>query len=150
MLVAHKIVLFNEQMKHLFYFLFGLLLLAGCSKDKQDDPTPKAPAEAVAGLYTMTSITTGGTQIDMPFAGQNGVKMTGTVNVVVVAGKQDETNLTMTLRITGMADTSGGGVVQVKAAGTGYDLFEDGQKIGTVVSNTLTITDGNDTIVAKK
>ena len=137
-------------MKHLFYFLFGLLLLAGCSKDKKDDPTPKTPAEAIAGLYTMTSITTGGTQITLPFAGLNGVKMTGTVNVVAMAGKQDETNLTLTLRITGMADTSGGGLVQVKAAGTGYDLFENGQKLGTVVGNTLTVTDGNDIIVAQK
>lgn len=136
-------------MKHLFYFLFGLLLLAGCSKDKKDDPTPKAPAEAIAGLYTMTSITSSGTQIDLPFAG-NGVKIAGTVNVVVVSGKQDETNLTLTLRVTGMADTSGGGIVQVKAAGTGYDLFENGQKLGTVVGNTLTITSGNDVIVAKK
>lgn len=137
-------------MKHLFYLLFGLLLLASCSKDRKDDSTPKAPAEAIAGLYTMTSITTSGTQIDLPFAGNNGVKMTGTINVVVVAGKQDETNLTMTLRITGMPDTGGSGLVQVKAAGTGYDLFEDGQKVGTVVGNTLTITDGNDIIVARK
>jgi hypothetical protein len=137
-------------MKHLFYFLFGLLLLAGCSKDRKDDPTPQTPAEAIAGLYTMTSITTSGTQINLPFAGNNGVKMAGTVNVVLVAGKQDETNLTMTLRITGMPDTTGGGLVQVKAAGTGYDLFENGQKLGTVVGNTLTLTDGNDIIVAKK
>jgi hypothetical protein len=146
---AYQIALFQDCMKHLFYFLFSLLLLAGCSKDKKDDPTPQAPAEAVAGLYTMTSITTGGTQINLPFAGQNGVKMAGTVNLVVT-GKQDETNLTMTLRITGMADTSGGGIAQVKAAGTGYDLLENGQKVGTVVGNTLTLTDGNDIIVAKK
>jgi len=129
--------------------MFGLLLLASCSKDKKDDPTPKAPAEAIAGLYTMTSITSSGTQLDLPFAA-NGVKVAGTVNVVAVAGKQDETNLTITLRITGMPDTSGGGLVQVKAAGTGYDLFENGQKLGTVVGNTLTITDGSDVIVAKK
>jgi hypothetical protein len=136
-------------MKHLFYFVFGLLLLAGCSKDKQDDPTPKSPAEAIAGLYTMSSITSSGTTIALPFAG-NGVNMSGTINVAVVAGKQDETNLTITLKITGSPDSTGDGPVQVKAAGTGYDLFDNGQKMGTVVGNTLTLTDGGDVIVAKK
>jgi hypothetical protein len=136
-------------MKHLFYFVFGLLLLAGCSKDKQDDPTPKSPAEAIAGLYTMSSITSSGTIIPLPFSG-NGVNMSGTINVAVVAGKQDETNMTITLKITGSPDSTGDGPVQVKAAGTGYDLFDNGQKMGTVVGNTLTLTDGGDVIVAKK
>jgi hypothetical protein len=136
-------------MKHLFYFVFGLLLLAGCSKDKQDDPTPKSPAEAIAGLYTMSSITSSGTIIALPFSG-NGVNMSGTINVAVVAGKQDETNMTITLKITGSPDSTGDGPVQVKAAGTGYDLFDNGQKMGTVVGNTLTLTDGGDVIVAKK
>ncbi len=136
-------------MKHLFYFMFGLLLLTGCGKDKKDDPTPKTPAEAVAGLYTMSSVTSGGTTIPLPYAA-NGVNMSGTVNVVVVAGKQDETNMTITLKITGSPDTGGGGPVQVKAAGTGYELFDSGQKIGTVQGNTLTLTDDDTIIVAKK
>jgi hypothetical protein len=136
-------------MKHLLYFVFGLLLLASCSKDKKDDPTPKTPAEAIAGLYTMTSITSSSTTIAMPFAG-NGVNMSGTINVAVVASKQDETNMTITLKITGSPDTTGDGPVQVKAAGTGYDLFDNGQKMGTVQGNTLTLTDGSDVIVAKK
>jgi hypothetical protein len=136
-------------MKHILYFMFGLLLLAGCSKDKKDDPTPKTPAEAIAGLYSMTSITSGGTTVPLPFAA-NGMNMSGTVNVAVVAGKQDETNMTITLKITGSPDTGGGGPVQVKVAGKGYELFENGQKLGTVEDNTLTLTDGDNVIVAKK
>ncbi|TVT43265.1 hypothetical protein FNT36_04020 [Hymenobacter setariae] len=136
-------------MKHLFCFIFSLLLLASCSKDKTDDPVPKIPAEAIAGLYTMTAITSNGTTIALPFAA-NGVAISGTINVSVVTGKQDETNMTVTLKVTGMSDTSDSGLVQVKAASTGYELFENGQKLGTVVGNTLTITDGSDVIVAKK
>lgn len=135
-------------MKHLLYFVFGLLLLTGCSK-KSDDPTPTPPAQAVAGLYTMTSITSGGTTIGLPFAA-NGVNMSGTINVVVVAGKQDEANMTITLKVTGSPDSTGSGVVQVKAASKGYELFDNGQKVGTVDGNTLTLTDNGDVIVAKK
>jgi hypothetical protein len=135
-------------MKHLLYFVFGLLLLAGCSK-KSEDPTPTTPTQAVAGLYTMSSITTNGQTIPMPFAA-NGLAMSGTINMVVVAGKQDESTMTITLKVTGSPDTTGSGVVQVKAAGNGYELFDNGQKMGTITGNTLTITDNGDVIVAKK
>lgn len=136
-------------MKHLLYFLCGLLLLAGCSKDKKDDPAPKSPAEAVAGRYTMTSTTSNGQTVLLPFV-NNGVALSGTINVVAVSGKPDETTMTITLKLTGSPDTVGEGPVQVKAAGTGYELFDSGQKVGSVQGNTLTLVDGGDVIVAKK
>ncbi len=135
-------------MKHLLYFVFGLLLLAGCSK-KSDDPTPTSPAQAVAGLYTMSSITTGGTTIPLPF-NANGVSMSGTINVTAVSGKQDEANMAFTLKITGSPDATDSGVVQVKAASKGYELFDNGKKVGTIDGNTLTMTENGDVIVAKK
>jgi hypothetical protein len=136
-------------MKQLLYFVFGLLLLAGCGK-KSEDPTPSmSPAQAVAGLYTMSSITTNGQTIPLPFAAP-GINMSGTISMVVVAGKQDESTMTLTLKVTGSPDTTGSGTVQVKAASKGYELFENGQKMGTVDGNTLTITDNGDVIVAKK
>ena len=59
-------------MKQLLYFLFGLLVLAGCKDKKGDDPSPKSPAEAIAGLYTMTSITSSGQTVSLPFSGKAG------------------------------------------------------------------------------
>jgi PBP1b-binding outer membrane lipoprotein LpoB len=137
-----------HQMKQLLYLVFGLLLLAGCSK-KSDDPTPTPPAQAVAGLYTMSSLTTNGQTIPLPFVA-NGISMSGTINLVVVADKQDEADMTLTLKVTGSPDTTGNGTVQVKAASKGYELFDSGQKIGTVEGNMLTLTDNGDIIVAKK
>jgi len=142
------------QMKHLLYFVFGLLLLAGCSKKTNDPiptptPTPTPPAQAVAGLYTMSSITTNGQTIPLPFAA-NGLSMSGTIKLAVVAGKPDEANMTLTLKVTGSPDTIDNGAVQVKAASKGYELFDNGQKIGTVEGNTLTLTDNSDFIVATK
>lgn len=136
------------RMKHLLYFVFGLLLLAGCSK-KSDDPTPTAPAQAVVGLYTLSSITSNGTTVPLPFSA-NGVSMSGTINMAVVAGKQDEATMTITLKVTGSPDTVESGVVQVKAASKGYELFDSGKKVGTVDGNTVTLTIDGDIIVAKK
>jgi hypothetical protein len=136
-------------MKHLLYLFFSVLLLAGCRDKKGNDPAPKTPAEAVAGLYTMTSITSNGRTVSLPFSG-NGVSMSGSINVVAVSGKSEDANMNITFKATGSPDTVGDGPVQVKAAGQGYELFDNGQKIGTVQGNTLSITDDGNTIVAKK
>jgi uncharacterized lipoprotein YajG len=135
-------------MKQLLYFVFGLLLLAGCSK-KSEDPTPTSPAQAVAGLYTMSSVTTNGQTIPLPFSA-GALNMSGTINIVAVAGKQDEVNMTATLKVTGTPDVTDTGLLQVKAATKGYELFESGQKVGTLDGNTLTITANGESIVAKK
>lgn len=138
-------------MRKLLSLLFALLVLAGCGKSKKEDPTPTSTsaAEAVAGLYTMSSLTSGGKTIPLPFS-NNGNSISGTINVVAVSGKQDEVNLTLTLKVTGSPDGVVAGDVQVKAAGNGYQLLDSGQQIGTVDGNTLTLTDGSNTYVAKK
>lgn len=135
-------------MKHLLYLVFGWLLLVGYSK-KPDDPTPTPPAQAVAGLYTMSSITTNGQTISLPFTA-NGISMSGTIKLAVVAGKQDEANMTLTLKITGSPNTTDNGAVQVKATSKGYQLFDNGQKTGVVEGNTLTLTCNSDVTVATK
>ena len=76
--------------------------------------------------------------------------MSGTINVTAVAGKQNETTMTITLKITGSPDAGGSGLVQVKAASKGYGLFYNGQKMGTFEGNPLTISNNGDVIVAKK
>lgn len=45
--------------------------------------------------------------------------------------------MAITLKTTGSPDTSGSSTVQVKTTGKGYDLFENGQKMGTLEDNTL-------------
>jgi len=154
--VARTIVALNKAfflflfylMKHLLYFFFGLLLLAGCGK-KSEDPAPTPPAQAVAGLYTMSSITNNGQTVTLPFSAA-GVSISGTINMVAVAGKQDELTATITLKTTGSPDLIDTGTVQVKAASKGYELFESGQKVGTIDGNTLTVSDNGQIIVAKK
>ena len=142
-------------MRKLLYFLFAWLVLASCGKDKkEEDPTPNTPAatpaEAIAGLYTMNSLTSGGQTIPLPFSG-NGTSISGTINVTTVSGKQDEASMTVTFKATGSPDETDVLVVQVRAAGSAYELLQGSQKLGAVDGNTLTLSDGAGTsIIAKK
>lgn len=129
-------------MKTLLIFLFGLLVLAGCKKDKAEDPKPKTPAETVAGLYAMTAFRyqDASDNVDLPTlpVTRNGVTASGTVEVTATAGVADKVALKLTFKVTGEQDF----VIpipelQVQAAGQGYTLGSGGTEVARVDGNTL-------------
>ena len=137
-------------MRNLLVFLFGLLVLAGCKKDKEE-VKPKTPAEAVVGQYTLSAYSNGSQTVALPYT-NNGKTLSGTVNVAPVSGQEAQVNITLTVKITGQADqaeTASGVLVQPAGTG-GYTLTYGGQPLGTADGTTLTLVDAPDTYTAKK
>lgn len=137
-------------MKTLLIFLFGLLVLAGCKKDRAEDPKPKAPVDAVAGQYALTAYSNGTQTLALPYTA-NGQTLSGTITAVAVAGQDAQANVTLTVKQTGQPDaTDTFAGVQLQAASTGYTLLYNGQRAGTADGTTLTLTDGSATFTARK
>ncbi len=139
-------------MKNLFFVLFGLLVLAGCKKSKED-PKPKTAAETVAGNYTLTSFSapaTMGLTVPLPFT-YNGVSISGTAVVTAVAGQDAQVNITATIKESGAPDavTDFKGV-QLQTAASGYNLVYQGTNVGTADGTTMTVSQNGSVVTAKK
>lgn len=127
-------------MKRRLYLLFAILLLADCSQDKNADPEP-TPA-AVAGRYTLTSLQRNGTEVtNLPSlpSTQDGITVSGVVELTPVPGQNDRTQIALTLKAMGQDDIALPlDDIQLQRQDQGYELLTNGQVVGGVHGNTIT------------
>ncbi|MPR32578.1 hypothetical protein [Salmonirosea aquatica] len=117
-------------MKKLLVFLFVATAFAACKKN--DDVTPKNPADAVAGTYALTSFrfVQGTDDLNLPQLpfSQAGQTISGTLELSPTS--TDEVTLTVTLKITGEApesfDIDG---VEVRKSSEAYSLYVEGELV---------------------
>gem|GEM_PF-4030264 len=136
-------------MKNSLCLFFGLLLLTSCGEDNKNAPEPivSTQSTAVTGLYVFTSITTGGQTFTI--IGPD-VLGSGSIDLTAVTGKTDEVTAKVKYNFSGIPDRIDSRSLQVRAVGNDYELLANGQKVGTVSNNILTLVNGADTITAKK
>lgn len=135
-------------MKKSLIILYVFVLLAGCSK--KDDAVAPDAGTAVAGMYNVSKVTYDrpGTASDYSYTlptSQGGK----TVSATLVATRKSEkmVGLFFTQKSTGQPDeVVDFGEAELRANGSNYDMYEGTLKVGTVVSNILTldVTDGVD------
>lgn len=126
-------------MKKILLFLFVTLAAGACIKGHKDI-APQNPADAVAGLYNLTSFryVSGSDQINlpkMPYT-QNGQTASGTVKLAAAAS--DQVTLTLTLKVTGQKDSSVDiDHVTVKKTSEAYGLYVDDQLVADADGRTI-------------
>lgn len=127
-------------MKNYLVFFVFLISFSACKKD--EDVAPADPATAVSGTYTISRLQDDSGSYNLPQT-VNGQ----TISAILTANRNTASTvgLSITVRITGQADdVSELGEVEVRQAGSGYELYESNTKIGTADGTSLSIdvTDG--------
>lgn len=118
-------------MKKLLLFLLVSVAFGACKKS-ENDINPRKPAEAVEGIYKLTSFyyASGSDEIDlprMPYT-QSGQTISGTVRLA--ASSDDYVTLMLTLKVTGQKDSSIDiDNVEVQKTSEAYGLYVDGELV---------------------
>lgn len=126
-------------MKTLILFVLVTLSFSACKKG-ENDVNPQKPAEAVGGMYKLTSFyyASGADELDLPKLPytQSGQTISGTVNLIPTS--DDHLTLTLTLKATGENDSSIDiDNIDVQKTSEAYGLYLDGQLVADADGNTI-------------
>ena len=142
----------KTQLKtQLFLFTFSLVMFTNCKKS--DELSPANIADKIAGNYTISTISSKGQTLTLPFT-QNGQKVSGTITIAKVSTTTVSFTYALVIDSNGTKDIdTETGNLEIKQNGSAinlYDLNNQSVPIGSFTNNVLTIDTGDSKITSNK